>query len=156
MRSTDWRLKEAFLPWETIRELRMFKYGLTSLSEVARGRHGKVISDAGEVLINPSIERQEALINEIISRAHLTETSKDWLEIRYHVPGQNLPTSDTLPGHWIICLAGLFIPIFGIAFGVYAIRRPEADWRKTGKYTLVAGSVTALLCLYLLRFTIKV
>lgn len=146
MSATDWRGRETYIPLNTIQEL-----CLTTFSGVAIVPYAKLIIGPNRFRIELWMENRQNLLDEIISRAHLTSISKDWYQTRYYLPGQIQPTSDALPGHWIICVACLLIPVIGVVFGIYAMRRPEPDWRKTGKYALMAGIVATSFLLYLLR-----
>lgn len=78
---TDWRARETHVPWDAIQELRIET--LTGLGIPARAR---IVAGPNRFLIDPWVENRHDLLDEIISRAHLTSKSIGWYQTRYFRP----------------------------------------------------------------------
>lgn len=59
-------------------------------------------------------------------------------------PPQEQQVKETLPGHWLMCIAAFVLPLYGAIFGIYAMQRKDPAWQRTGKCTLIAGLVNTV------------
>lgn len=75
---TDWRNRETHLDWDDIREVHV-------KTQIGRLIHAidKIIVGPKRIWIRQGLENRQELLDEVIDRAHLTETSADWYQTRY-------------------------------------------------------------------------
>ena len=78
---TDWRNRETHLDWDDIQEV----WIKTTTGRIIQ-TVDKIIVGRKRIWIRQEIEKRQELLDEIISRAHLTEKSSDWYQTRYSRP----------------------------------------------------------------------